>query len=375
MRNKIIGSAVLIFFIIILTMTAILIYDLFKYDAALHFNILGRIFDTYFEKNETVDGINLNPTSISTLLPDGVTDLWKYCGEMYQQNRCPSNLCNPHVSCGDGGSLGGCVPGPIAGCLPKDCVDYRLAYEQCPSDRCVASKGICVKVTDNFIRLIADITSISDPEEAHKLLNEAEVLKLQSLSFSSLTYLSQSAARILTQYKGNLSFGKLQIAEQLADSFISHDGILSLGTASTSDTIAKKLAQHKGGLAFNNYPPSVLIAETLATHVGYLGIDGSFIPTHIIEALAKHDGDLNLGIAFFGYGIEAIEQVRSLAKHQGNLYLTHLLRLSDEEANILAEHQGNIHFLGSLTEMSNNAKEALKDRAIFRTTVKFHFSD
>ena len=135
------------------------------------------------------------------------------------------------------------------------------------------------------------------------------------------------------------------------------------------------MAQHKGGLAFNDHPSSVLIAEILATHEGYLGIGGSFVPNHIIEALTQHRGDLNLSIAVFGYGAEAITQTKLLAKHIGNLYLTHLLRLSDEQADILAEHQGNIYFLNSLTEMSNNARDVLKDKAVFRTTVKFHFSD
>jgi len=375
MRNKIIGLIVLFFFVVTLTVAVILIYDLFKYDTALHFNILSRIFDTY-SKNEIVDGINVNPNSISTLLPEGVTDLWKYCNDMYQQNQCPSNLCNPYISCaGGGGPNEGCAPGPIAGCLPKDCGDYRIAYERCPSDRCAVSHGSCVKIIDNLIERIAIITSISDPEEAQRVLNEAKTLQLQTLSFNSLTYLSQPIARVLAQYKGNLNFNKLQITEQLADSFISHEGILALGATPTSDAVVEKLAQHKGGLAFNDHPSSVLIAEILATHEGYLGIGGSFVPNHIIEALTQHRGDLNLSIAVFGYGAEAITQTKLLAKHIGNLYLTHLLRLSDEQADILAEHQGNIYFLNSLTEMSNNARDVLKDKAVFRTTVKFHFSD
>jgi hypothetical protein len=99
-----------------------------------------------------------------------------------------------------------------------------------------------------------------------------------------------------------------------------------------------------------------LAAEALAKHEHNLSLDGlTKLSDAAVEALAKHQGDW-----LFLDGLTQLSDAaaEALAKRQGGLYLNGLTQLSDAAAEALAQHQGELH-LNGLTQLGDAAAEAL----------------
>jgi hypothetical protein len=99
-----------------------------------------------------------------------------------------------------------------------------------------------------------------------------------------------------------------------------------------------------------------LAAEALAKHEHNLSLDGlTKLSDAAVEALAKHQGDW-----LFLDGLTQLSDAaaEALAKRQGGLYLNGLTQLSDAAAEALAQHEGHLS-LDGLRQFSEAAAEML----------------
>ena len=174
---------------------------------------------------------------------------------------------------------------------------------------------------------------VIDVEAAKEILND------NASSTYGATEITDDAAEILSNYKESyLSLTDLEeISDTAAKALALFEGNLSLGIHNLSDNAAEAFSSHKGSLTFNNLDQ---------------------LSDNSAKSLSKHKGSLN----FDGLSVLSDNVAASLSKSQGHLSISHdssIYELSDAAAESLSKHEGKRLALGQIFEISEKAYEFL----------------
>ncbi|MDC0548047.1 hypothetical protein OAO16_03715 [Opitutales bacterium] len=193
-----------------------------------------------------------------------------------------------------------------------------------------------------------------------------------SLSLSGLKEITVEMADLLSRYRGHLCLeGLEEISDDVATKLSKTRGNLTIGLRRINDSVAVALAKHEGFLYLNNLTAvDNSVADRLCIHPN-LFVDVGFwseltsLTLEAAQTASRHEGELILNNISKLSDEAAIE----LSKHQGKLHLNGLCELSDISAKSLSLHDGEIYLdnLKNLSETAANHLSLLLDDSIAKS--------
>ena len=190
-----------------------------------------------------------------------------------------------------------------------------------------------------------------------------------SLLLTGIKHLTKEQAGVLKQHKKHLTIGLDNIDEEVAVELSQHEGDLELYDLKEIDQkTAEAFSKHNGTLTLGLNSLTSEVALFLAPHKGPLKLDLEYIDDESMKNLAKH-----IGVMYLNELKELSEgSAKYLAEyHEGEIYVSRLMTITDKVAKILVNHKGKIHASSSgdvETKIFNNIKEDDSLSDIFNLT-------